>query len=353
MLDALLDQLSETLLLGAVTAGDEGGACGYSQGNGINGRFDIAEGHAFRLHADAAGWRRLARGQAVDLVVHDDIEKVHIAAHGVDEMVAADSETVAVAAGHKHGEFMIGELQTSSHGEGTAVQGVHAVGIHVAGEVGGTSDAADGDDVVVRDAQFDEGFLYGRKHAEIAATGTPVGINSAFHVGHGQLLTGTLYACRHCVSSSDHNLVHGNGEFRLPGELLLHGFDNVVRHEGFAVVLANVAVRHKAGFAAQVARKLAAVIVLHDDGVPRVFQNFENGIAMQRHKPANLKLIGRDSLFIENLTGFLDHAFRGTPADQSNIGVARTRQRWRRHCGFNPCHLAHALFHHGATPMLL
>src|SRR6266705_5316987 len=64
-----------------------------------------------------------------------------------------------------------------------------------------------------------------------------------------------------CVSSSDHNFVHGNGELRSPGELFLHGLDNVVGHEGLAIILANVAVWHKAGFAAQVAGKLAAVVV--------------------------------------------------------------------------------------------
>src|SRR6266478_3804160 len=112
-----------------------------------------------------------------------------------------------------------------------------------------------------------------------------------------------------CVSSSDHNLVRGNREFCLAGELSLHGFDNVVRHERFAVVLADVPVRHKAGFAAQVARKLAAEIIFDDDGVPRVLQDFENGFAMQRHEPANLKLIRGDSLFIEALAGFFDYAF--------------------------------------------
>src|SRR6266436_4023477 len=73
-----------------------------------------------------------------------------------------------------------------------------------------------------------------------------------------------------CVSSSDHNLVHGNGELCVPAELFLHGVDNMVRHERFAVVLANVAAGHKAGFAPQVARKLPAVVVLHDDGVRRI-----------------------------------------------------------------------------------
>src|SRR5260370_4048054 len=83
-----------------------------------------------------------------------------------------------------------------------------------------------------------------------------------------------------CVFSSDHNLVHGNGEFYVPGELLLHCLHDVMGHERLAVILADVPVRHEARFAAQVARKLPAVIVLHDDGLPLVPQNFGNGSAL-------------------------------------------------------------------------
>ena len=46
---------------------------------------------------------------------------------------------------------------------------------------------------------------------------------------------------------------------------------NVVRHERFAIVLPDVAVRQIASFAAQVAGELAAVVVFHDEGVPCVF----------------------------------------------------------------------------------
>jgi hypothetical protein len=70
-----------------------------------------------------------------------------------------------------------------------------------------------------------------------------------------------------CFSSSDHNLVHGNGEFRFAGELVFHRISNMMGHERFSVVLANVAVGHKAGFAAQIACELAAVVVFDDDGV--------------------------------------------------------------------------------------
>src|SRR6266853_5578187 len=70
-------------------------------------------------------------------------------------------------------------------------------------------------------------------------------------------------------SSSNHNFVRGNRELGIPGQLFLHRFDNVMRHEWFAIVFADVSVRYEAGFAAQVAGKLPAVVVLDDDGVPR------------------------------------------------------------------------------------
>ena len=57
------------------------------------------------------------------------------------------------------------------------------------------------------------------------------------------------------------------------GQLFLHCFHDVVRHERFAVVLADVAVRDEAGFAAQVARELPAVVVLDDDGVAGALQD--------------------------------------------------------------------------------
>ena len=159
VLDALLDQFCEVLLFAAEAASDEGGPSGQSQRNGVNRRFDVAEGHAFRLHADAAGGRGLACGEAVDLVVHDDVEQINVTAHAVDEVVAADPEAVAVAASHQYGQLVIGELHTGCYGQRPAVQSMHAIGIDVTGEVGRTADAADGDHVMVRDLQLDQGFL--------------------------------------------------------------------------------------------------------------------------------------------------------------------------------------------------
>src|SRR5882762_5525843 len=108
VLDALLDQLGEVLLFTTESSRDERRSCGQSQRNRIHGSFDISERHALGLHANAAGWRRLACGKAIDLVVHDDVEQVHIAAHRMDEMVATNPETVAVATRNHYRQFVIG-----------------------------------------------------------------------------------------------------------------------------------------------------------------------------------------------------------------------------------------------------
>src|SRR5438477_10178536 len=94
MLDPLLDQFGQMLLLAAEAARNKCRSRGQGPRNRVDRRFDVAEGHAFCLHANAAGWRSLAGGQAIDLVVHDDVKQVHLAAHRMVKMVAADTETV-------------------------------------------------------------------------------------------------------------------------------------------------------------------------------------------------------------------------------------------------------------------
>ena len=63
---------------------------------------------------------------------------------------------------------------------------------------------------------------------------------------------------------NDH-FVGGDGNFLFASKLILHRVDDVVRHERFAVVFADVTVRGETGFGAEIARKLPGVIVLNDD----------------------------------------------------------------------------------------
>ena len=68
------------------------------------------------------------------------------------------------------------------------MQRVHAVGIDVAGKVGRTPDAANGDHVVVWDLKIDQRLLYRGQHSKITASGAPIGIDLAFQVGHRYVL---------------------------------------------------------------------------------------------------------------------------------------------------------------------
>ena len=69
---------------------------------------------------------------------------------------------------------------------------------------------------------------------------------------------------------------------RVAGKLFFDCLDDVVGHKWLAVVLANVAVGNKAGFAAQIAGELAAEVVLDDDGVLCFAEYVDDGIAMER-----------------------------------------------------------------------
>src|ERR1041384_2615071 len=81
-----------------------------------------------------------------------------------------------------------------------------------------------------------------------------------------------------CVStdmfvSLHHDFVRRHVNVGFAGENRLDALDDVMRHERFAVVLADVAVRRKAGLAAQVAGKLAAVVILHNDDLLTLRKN--------------------------------------------------------------------------------
>src|SRR5215475_8508442 len=108
--------------------------------------------------------------------------------------------------------------------------------------------------------------------------------------------------------SSHQDLVLRNRELRLAAQLLLHRLDNVMGHKWFPIVLSDVTVSYETGFTAQVAGKLSAVIVLDDDGMSSIFENVNNGVAVQRHQPANLQLIRGNALFGQNLTSFFYHS---------------------------------------------
>src|SRR5438128_6569155 len=93
---------------------------------------------------------------------------------------------------------------------------------------------------------------------------------------------------------SDPDLVHRDVLLRLAGEHLPHALDHVVGQERLAVVLADVGVRDDPCLGAQVARELAAVVVLDDDDPARLPQRLLDGLDVQRDHPLDLKVVGAD-----------------------------------------------------------
>ena len=100
----------------------------------------------------------------------------------MDKVIAADAVPVAVSARHDDLQVMIGQLGSGGHRQGTAMQGVHAIRVEIAGQVRRAADAADGQDLVGLEPRLDDCLLQGREHAEVAASGTPIGIDLAFEI---------------------------------------------------------------------------------------------------------------------------------------------------------------------------
>src|SRR5205814_5293085 len=95
--------------------------------------------HRIDRHVDRAGWigfaletngrrgRGLLFGQAIDEVVHDEVDEVDVLARAVIEMVAADGETVAVAAEQKDVQVRPGQTDPAGERDGAAMNEVRAV----------------------------------------------------------------------------------------------------------------------------------------------------------------------------------------------------------------------------------
>src|SRR5699024_12386481 len=94
-----------------------------------------------------------------DPVVEEQDRHVDVAAHGVDEVVAADGEGVAVAGDDPDREVGAARGQAGGDGRGAAVDGVHPVGVEVVREAGGAADAGDEGDVLLAQAELGQEAL--------------------------------------------------------------------------------------------------------------------------------------------------------------------------------------------------
>ena len=122
---------------------------------------------------DLARRRGLPLGQPVDVVVHDDVADVEVAARGVDEVAAADGEGIAVAAQRQHLQVRVGDLDARRDRHRPAVHAVEAVGRHEERQAAGAADARDHHDVLGSVALLAHRVVERVQDAEVAAARAP------------------------------------------------------------------------------------------------------------------------------------------------------------------------------------
>ena len=101
---------------------------------GLTGMIDRAGRVGLGFETDGRGGRGLLLGQAIDEVVHDEVDHVDVLARAVIEMVAADGETVAVAAEQEDVQVGPGQADAAGERDGAAVNEVRAVAVDEIGK---------------------------------------------------------------------------------------------------------------------------------------------------------------------------------------------------------------------------
>ena len=141
--------------------------------SGMIGVSTVPIGRRLGPLAELRGRAGLALGQAVDAVVEHDQLDVDVAAHRVDDVVAADRQRVAVAGDDPDHQVGAGRLEPGGQGRRAAVDGVEAVGVHVVRQPAGAADAADEDDVLLGVAEVGHHLLGLGQDRVVAAAGAP------------------------------------------------------------------------------------------------------------------------------------------------------------------------------------
>src|SRR5207237_9074076 len=103
--------------------------------------------------------RGLLFSQAIDEVVHDEVDEVDVLARAVIEMVAADGETVAVATEQKDVEIGPGQTDAAGERDGAAVNKMRAMAVDEVRKARRATNPSEGDDLFVIEISFLEDFV--------------------------------------------------------------------------------------------------------------------------------------------------------------------------------------------------
>jgi len=161
------------VLVDVDAAGHEGGLGGQRQRDRVEGPLDRSVGAARGALAVLRRGRVLPLRQSVDPVVEEQNLEIRVAAHGMDEVVAADGESVPVTGDDPDVQVGARGLQPRGDGRGAAVDAVDAKGPHVVREAARAANPADHDEILLLVPELREDAGHGVEDGVVPASGTP------------------------------------------------------------------------------------------------------------------------------------------------------------------------------------
>lgn len=153
--------------------GNKGGIRSHGQGQWVEWMVDTAEGGGLGYFILFRSGGILPFCKAIDLVIEQHHVHIEVAAEQVNGMVTADAQAVAVTGHDPNAEVGPGCLQSAGNGCCTAVDGVHAVRIHIIWEAAAAADSGDDHNIFFGDPQSGHDLLYLRQDGIVAAARAP------------------------------------------------------------------------------------------------------------------------------------------------------------------------------------
>ncbi|MPM45799.1 hypothetical protein SDC9_92491 [bioreactor metagenome] len=167
------DEDAEVFSAAHRSPGDEGSTRSGRKSAEIEGVLHVAQGRGGCNASPGGGARVLSSRHAVVVVVHHHRREVHVPPGGVDQVVAPDGGSVAVAHEDHHGEFRVGELDPRGEGESPPVGPVEGVHRQVVVRPSPASDARDGGGLPAVQPEVGKGTGDGLQDEAVAAAGAP------------------------------------------------------------------------------------------------------------------------------------------------------------------------------------
>ena len=85
----------------------------------------------------------MSAGHAVDEIIHADNGDIQVSPGGMDEMIAAYAEYIAISGEDHYFHVGLGQVQTGGKRNGPSVSGVEGIHFQITGHSAGAADAGD------------------------------------------------------------------------------------------------------------------------------------------------------------------------------------------------------------------